>query len=362
MDRRGFWFWGTVGGTLTLVVVCNTLPPQSARPRLTPPVVTSSALQPTLESAQVEVYLETIRTERQQRELQLTLESLYARQTATADAQRAEKERLAQASTMTAEARKITATAVAWRTTVEAGQAYATATAQAQRVTATANAQRFAHEATVTAAAWAVQATATVEALQATATAQAAAAERTQLLLERERMVNGLQAYAPWGIGGILLVALLGFLAWLAKLLAPRISAVPRDPRGDAKILVIPDGKGGMMILDPDRSFGPALQIVEGQVSQPPLAPPEYQDRVTARDQAVDLTHRGLPAEAARRRPQLPQRLTGILPALGDPASVATAPTIQIIPPEQVRPWLDEVTPKALTTAVEGEIVEENER
>ena len=110
-------------------------------------------------------------------------------------------------------------------------------------------------------------------------------------------------------------------------------------PGGDAPILVLPLQGGGETVIDPDRSFGPALEIRD-DVCQPQLAPPEYQAGVTARDQAVDLVSRGLPGQAgtSQRRKVLPPHI--------HPSSPRAL--IRIVPPEQVRPWLEEVEPKVL--------------
>ncbi len=363
MDLPRWLPWIAFGGLLVLTMVCNGTTPTATQ--ATPPPITSAALQPTLEQAQVEVYLETIRTERQQRELQLTLESLYAQQTATAAARQAladeEATRQSRESTATAEARIATATAAAWRTTVEAAQALATATAEAHHATATANAMLFAQAGTATAAAWAVNATATADSLRSLATVQAADAERARLAAERERMVYPLQAYGPWILGGTLFLTLLWVGVWLVRQLGPRLSAVSRDARGDAKILIFTDDQGRKIILDPDRSLGPATTVIDGQVTQPALAPLEYQERVTARDQAVDLAHRGLPGNApARRRAPTPQQAAQLM---APPAPVKALPggKVRIIPPQEARAWLDEVTQQALKNVIEGEIVEDEE-
>ncbi len=61
---------------------------------------------------------------------------------------------------------------------------------------------------------------------------------------------------------------------------------------------------------------------------------------MTARDQAVDLMSRGLPGQASGQRRRLPPNL----PAMAPPPRAL----IRIVPPEQVRPWLEEVEPKVL--------------
>jgi len=150
-----------------------------------------------------------------------------------------------------------------------------------------------------TAQAWDITRTASYSALAAQQTAQAAQAEQARLEAERARLTYPVRAYGPW----VLLLTAFALLLWagyrMTKAAEARVRAVPRDARGDAPILVLPLQGGGETVIDPDRSFGPALEVRE-EVSQPQLAPPEYQAGVTARDQAVDLVSRGLPGTAGR--------------------------------------------------------------
>ncbi|HEY77341.1 MAG TPA: hypothetical protein G4O00_14385, partial [Thermoflexia bacterium] len=92
-----------------------------------------------------------------------------------------------------------------------------------------------------------------------------------------------------------------------------------------APILISPDWK----VVDPDRSLYPILDV-----GNPLLPPPEQQEGVTARDQAVDLVTRGLPSgrrptrsrvQAARRmmvRPYRVLRPGQPLPPLLDPDTI----------------------------------------
>ena len=140
---------------------------------------------------------------------------------------------------------------------------------------------------------------------------------------------------------GLALLAWGGYLAFPA--LAARLRAVPRDARGDAPVLILPK-PGGFVVVDPDRSFGPAT-VIDSEVTQPSLAPPEYQDRTTARDQAVDLLTRGLPGEMRQRRRRAPT-------ALVNPSR--RPPAVRVVPPEAVKSWLEEVEPKILDAGNEN--------
>jgi len=173
-------------------------------------------------------------------------------------------------------------------------------TAMAQSAHATATAQVEATRAVQTAQAWDITRTASYSALAAQQTAQAAQAEQARLEAERARLTYPVRAYGPW----LLLLTAFALLLWagyrMTKAAEARVRAVPRDARGDAPILVLPLQGGGETVIDPDRSFGPALEIRD-DVRQPQLAPPEYQAGVTARDQAVDLV-RGQAGTSQRRK------------------------------------------------------------
>ncbi len=271
-----------------------------------PPAVTSTLLRPTVEQGAVDLYLSSIRA-------QETLEAARALQTATAVAGNATATRMAWDAAATRTAWEAAATATAWAATATAASHQATATAQAQAAaatatatawaaTATADAVAWSQAATATRSAWEVDATATAVYAAAVATAQAAQAEQARLEAERARLTYPVRAYGPW----VLLLTAFGLLVWagyrMTKAAEARVRAVPRDARGDAPILVLPRPGGGVVVMDPDRSFGPAT-VVDREVDQPPLAPPEYQAQVVARDQAVDLVSRGLPGPSAGRTP-----------------------------------------------------------
>ena len=310
---------------------------------LAPPVLTSSALQPTIEQAQVERYLQAVEAEQ-------TLRRYHAEQTATAEARRAAEWQ----ATMTAQARAwditVTAVAQAWAATAEA-QARAI---QWENATATAQAIRTENELQMTAVAWQVTQTA-VAAEQAAADAvRAEQIAREQLATKREQLVYPVKAYGPW----VILIAAVTVIIWgawrLIRASEHRVAAVPRDARGDAPLLPVRTPDGGTIWLDPDRSLGPAIVVDgRGKISQPALVAPEAQERTTARDQAIDLAHRGVPGTPATARRVTPQQAA----ALAQSPAPAMGP-VQVVNPGQVRAWLRDVEPLALQQALtlEGEV------
>ena len=347
--NRLFWPGVVLLVLVLLAVSCDSGTPASGGP--VPPAVTSTLLRPTVEALGVEEYAQAIQAERAKRDAEATLAVFWSQQTIVArDLTSTASARFWEA-TVTQQARNDTATA-----TARAESATATArieatrgmeTAMAQSAHATATAQVEATRAVQTAQAWDITRTASYSALAAQQTAQAAQAEQARLEAERARLTYPVRAYGPW----VLLLTAFGLLLWagyrMTKAAEARVRAVPRDARGDAPILVLPLQGGGETIIDPDRSFGPVLEIRD-RVSQPQLASPEYQAQVVARDQAVDLVSRGLPGQsgASHRRPIPPS-----LPGLSFPPRTL----IRIVPPERVRSWLEEVEPKVLRHIVEDE-------
>jgi len=225
----------------------------------------------------------------------------------------------------------------------------ATATADSSQATATAaaNATAVSWSSTATQSAWNNQATAEVASVQAMQTAQAAQADMARMAVERQRTINKIQAAAPWMILGIA-VPLVAYLAWIwGNTEALRRRAIPRDPRGDAPILIL-DDHGRRNVIDPDLFLGAVVSIGKnGQMEAPLLAAPELQSQLKARDQAVDLVSRGLPGQPARKR---------TLPALTQTPSNFPTGNVRIVEPEEVKDWSSDVLPRIQRQALqEGE-------
>ena len=241
-----------------------------------------------------------------------TLEFVQALQTSTAQAQNsarwqatvqaARTQDAFQATSLAAQATDASSRAAAMAAqTKEAWSATATVNSDLTTATAAANATTESWSATATQAAWFSQATAETAGLQALQTAQAARSDMARMAAERQRTINQIQAAAPWVILAIV-VPLVAYLAWqFGNVEALRRRAIPRDPRGDAPILIL-DDHGRRNVIDPDLFFGAAVSIGRnGRPEAPTLAAPELQSAVKARDQAVDLVSRGLPGQTPRQ-------------------------------------------------------------
>jgi hypothetical protein len=225
----------------------------------------------------------------------------------------------------------------------------ATATADSSQATATAaaNATAVSWSSTATVSAWNNQATAEVASVQALQTAQAAQADMARMAAERQRTINKIQAAAPWVILAIA-VPLVAYLAWIwGNTEALRRRAIPRDPRGDAPILIL-DAHGRRNVIDPDLFFSAAVSIGKsGQPEAPLLVAPELQSQVKARDQAVDLVSRGLPGQPPRKR---------ALPAQTQPPPNPLLGNVRVVEPEEVKDWISDVLPRIQQKALqEGE-------
>jgi len=383
MTRNQWAAVGAIIGVLFVTLACEstTITPGAPTPTpgAYPPSVVDTAHQATVEAVQVERYLNAIEAEDTLRqyhaqatataeahalaiwEATATAEAHRVAVTATADAQRFEATATASAEQDQARRDAATATAiaqqkaeeraaVAWQgtATADAMQSQQTATAEAiaGAVTATAEAQRF--SATSTAEAIAIEATATASAHQAQreAAESAAAIRQAELATRREELIYPLKAYGPWA----LVVLLAGLFAFAAirfiKTAEVRARAIRRDARGDAPLLAFPNGRGGMLVYDPDRSFGP-VAVLDGEVSMPALVDEDQQAAVTMRDQAVDLATRGVASPPRKRSPSTRRRQAQRLAMTGAP------PQVQVIPPTKVAAWLREVRPKTLAMTIE---------
>lgn len=284
-----------------------------------------------------------------------TAETWQATQTVAAisvqaTAQALRQQELAFAATATNEAMYAALNATA---TAQARAFDATATAQAQAFNATATAQAWNLASTATAETYQQRATATAAAAQATATVQAAEAERLRLQAERERLVQPLRAYGPW-LGFFVALTLFAWGVYrLIVVLELRGRALPRDDRGDAPIIIVERGPR-LVLVDPDRLARPTLTVdTQGAPAAPALVSDAMQERTTARDQAIDLAHRGLPAGSGRPR-VTPQQAARVMAQPPLPAA-GGQPPIRVLAVEQARPWLRDVRPQLIELAITRE-------
>ncbi len=194
---------------------------------------------------------------------------------------------------------------------------------------------------TATAAAWTPTPnyTATVAVAQAAAKATALHGEAVsvELAVERERMMNTVQAVAPWlGLGAVLVAGLVLAFRW------SRVRPIQRDPRGDAPLMVI-DGK----VYDADRNPLPVADFSGKKAQIPNLTPPELQAPTTARDQMIDLATRGNQNQPQRR---------AIAQKMAAPNNLPQAAPVRVLPPEQARPLLGDVIPGIVQDAIETDL------
>lgn len=286
------------------------------------PVPTSpagySAAHATLEAGQAQAI---------QLAIQSTQVALNLTQAAATEMHFAGQTAQAQQSTATALAQAATATQIAYlHHQTESAAAYQTQAAQA---TQTADA---AHTAT----AWPQTAT-PLAATQLAIVAQAETAQRRahweQVLIPLQVITFGLLGFA------ILILLVLGGVNAYRRLLPAlemRLRTFRRGPN-DAPLIFLDD-----LIIDPDRNFGPALWINPNGAQTTGLAPsPQLQERLVARDQAVDLARTQSPARSRASYPAL-EPFADIQP------DILSDMEIEIIDPQKVKPWLDEVERKLL--------------
>jgi hypothetical protein len=187
-----------------------------------------------------------------------------------------------------------------------------------------------------TATAWPQTAT-PLAATQQVIIAQAEAAERRahweQILIPLKVIFLSLLGFV------ILVLLVLGGVRAYRRLLPAlelRLGTIPRGPH-DAPLLLLNN-----LIIDPDRNFGPALHLGQEGAQTTGLAPtPQLQERLVARDQMVDLA-RSQGTRRSRRQATPPETFETFTPK---PVSDVQ---IEIVEPDQVQPWLDEIEPKLL--------------
>lgn len=307
-------------------------------------------------TACVEVTPETVLPEAEMARLAVIM-------TATAEAERA---RAVEVQTM--------ATATAESFLIESARIYATATAEAIAREDAQHAELLAREdaqriemATATAVAFYPTATAIAQeivlremeiertrqeiVLQAREQEMALAETQRRLKAEaqREQMLFPLVTYGPWVLLAALAVLVVYGVLRAITVFEIRARAIRRDERGDAPLLVLPHGRGGIVVYDGDRAFGPATVVDADSVTMPPLVDVEQQTQVTMRDQAVDLATRGLPRtdQAGRARQKaMAQRLS----------MTGAPPQVRVIDAQSVRGWLNDVTPQALEMSMQEEV------
>lgn len=253
--------------------------------------------------------------------------------------------------TATADAR-----AVVLQATMDAQNA--TATIQAQHATATQHAQEAtiqAQHTTATAVAVAVAATADQANVNATATVQTrydqattvslqATGQAINLAAQRGRWMNPLQF-----LGTVLLVAFLGagavFIGLRAWTLIEDRGRVVRRSADEGEPLILINRERLAM---PMRMFGPYADLTQGEERAPLLAPTaEDQAGTTKRQQAANVLQAQQAGEIARAKNSGKngggRLVTALPPGRGNGTPRPDAPTIRVVDPNQVRPWIEDV-------------------
>ena len=134
-------------------------------------------------------------------------------------------------------------------------------------------------------------------------TTQARLDKREELALQSESNTHLFWTWLPL-IAFTALIIFIGFVAWrFQRVLELRLRVIPRNGNDAPLFALEPSQK--ITIIDPDRNFGAALVAGPAGVKVDGLAAdPHWQDRVTARDQALDIT-RALPEGKKTTAPQV---------------------------------------------------------
>ncbi len=188
-----------------------------------------------------------------------------------------------------------------------------------------------------------ITATVEVAAASARATEFHAQAVSAELAMERERMMNKVQALSPFFIGfSILAFVLLMIFRW------SRIRPIQRDARGDAPLLFV-----NGIVYDADRNPYSLADFSGKKPVIPALANAEIQSATTNRDQMIDLATRGNLDQPMSQRQSIAQQLVS--------EHVLNAPgAIQVISAQQARPLLGNAIDGIMRDAIDADITSEN--
>jgi hypothetical protein len=264
--------------------------------------------------------------------------------------------------TATVEARNQIATEQAWSIQSTQQAANNQATERAWNATSTADSIQSTAIASSTASAAAAQAAWTQRAVDVTATADSASVQAystamygesksVELAIEREAMMNNVQAAAPWAMIGILfIVAIVFVLRWT------RVRVIQRDPRGDAPLLLdVVDG----VTYDADRHPTSTGGLQREDIKLLPKFSASDHTQTTTHDQMVDLATRGLPVtnkRQANNKQFKEENLSGDK-LVGD----GTMPKIETIDANSARPLFKDVIPHIVQDSIDAEIILQEE-
>ena len=251
--------------------------------------------------------------------------------------------------TATVEAENQTATQQAMQIQVQSTERAWNATATADSIRSTTSASGTA-SAVVQQAIWTqravdITATADIASVRAFATAQYGMARTEELSLKRKELTNNVEAIVPW-ISLVCTFAVLAivFMRWT------RVRVIPRDPRGDAPLLLdVVDG----IAYDADRNPTSTAGLQREDLKRLPQFSTNDHTQATARDQVVDLATRGLP--------NIPQRKE--IRQLKDEfiSEDGNMPHIEAVNPNSARPLFKDVIPHLVQDSIDAEVTSEEE-
>lgn len=242
-------------------------------------------------------------------------------------------EAMNQASTQQAQALQIQATERAWN-----------ATTTANAIQSTASASAIAQQAIWTQRAIDITSTADTAAVQAFATQQYAEARTHELALQRAELMNKVAAVVPWSV--LICSVFVGFLVLLRW---TRVRVIPRDPRGDAPLLLnVVDG----VTYDADRHPTSTAGMQREDLKRLPQFSASDHTQTVLRDQMVDLATRSLPGETHRKNGAQDAAKKELL-------SSGSAPQIQVIEAGNAQPLFHDVIPEIVQDAIEADVIQE---
>jgi hypothetical protein len=240
----------------------------------------------------------------------------------------------------TAQALAATATAQAWafQSTATAASVQATWTAEARQATATAEGQN----ATATAVWDAATATAQAHVANLQATVVAATAQAVERQNQREQSTQALKTYGPWALLALAVVLAIIIGYHTLPVLLARWRVIRRKANEGEPLVMLEQGAdGSQRIALPLRSFWHLFDT--GAAPEAPA--PELQDRTAGRQQLANVML-ALSGGRNRKKRRAARRLSTPRPPPQLPANA-----IQVVEPDQVQPWIEDVETQLLEEA-----------
>lgn len=257
--------------------------------------------------------------------------TLQAQQTVDAQTEIVRATREAERRTVDATA---TTQAAIQQTTESAFQATRNALdAQERQLSIDATSTAYARDSAATATADGINAQLTAVAIDAYYTQVTATAEAINRQSEREERTQLLTTFGGFTLVIVALAVMVALVWYFAPVLKARAAVIRRRHDESEPLLVTLE-----RIVMPSRMFGPLLNV--GSESAPVLAPPELQDRTTARAQLANVVS----AARGGGRKRILHR--------NAPANRPNSPAIRVVEPGQVKPWIEDARAQLITEGV----------